>query len=88
MRFRTGKYAGMTLEHVRKIAPWYIQWVSENRPEMLRDRKPKQPPKRIEPPEDDGKFRIQPNLDFESEYKPSAEQSFGMNFPRKNIEDE
>ena len=34
MRFRTGKYAGMTLEHVRKIAPWYIQWVRENRPEM------------------------------------------------------
>jgi hypothetical protein len=89
MRFRTGKYAGMTLEHVRKIAPWYIQWVRENRPEMLKDRspsRPKAPPKRIEPPEDDGKYKIQPNLDFESEYKPSAEQAFGMNFP--NTENE
>jgi hypothetical protein len=71
MRFRTGKYAGMTLEHVKKIAPWYIQWVRENRPEMLRDRTPskhKPPTERIEPPEVDGKYRIQPNLDFGSEY--------------------
>ena len=41
MKFRSGKYAGLTVEHVKKIAPWYIQWVRENRPEMLRDRSPK-----------------------------------------------
>jgi len=72
MRFRTGKYAGMTLEHVRKIAPWYIQWVRENRPEMLKERtsvKPKAPPKRIEPPEDDSKYKIQP-------YHPSSDEVF------------
>lgn len=91
MRFRTGKYAGMTIEHVRKIAPWYIQWVRENRPEMLKERtqkKSKEPSKRIEPPEYDSKYKMQPNLDFASEYRPSAEQAFGMNFPPKDKEDE
>ena len=89
MRFRTGKYAGMTLEHVKKIAPWYIQWVRENRPEMLRERtssKPK-PPKIVEPPEDDGKYKMQPNYDFESEYIKSEEKPFGMNFPTKDKDD-
>ena len=38
MKFRTGKYAGLTIEHVRKFDPKYIRWISENRPEMLRER--------------------------------------------------
>jgi len=37
MKFRSGKYAGLTVDHVRTIAPWYIKWVKENRPEMLKE---------------------------------------------------
>jgi len=38
MVFRSGKYQGYTIEEVNRIAPWYIRWVRENRPEMLRER--------------------------------------------------
>ena len=38
MVFRSGKYQGYTIEEVTQIAPWYIRWVRENRPEMLRER--------------------------------------------------
>ena len=41
MVFRSGKYQGYTIEEVTQIAPWYIRWVKENRPEMLRERTPK-----------------------------------------------
>lgn len=39
MNFRSGKYAGLSVAHVQQIAPWYITWVKENRPEMLQERK-------------------------------------------------
>ena len=76
MKFRSGKYTGYTVEQVRIIAPWYINWIRENRPEMLKERVPKKPKpaaKRIEPPEEDGRFKIQPNLDFENEWAPSED---------------
>ena len=38
MVLRSGKYQGYTIEEVTRIAPWYIRWVRENRPEMLRER--------------------------------------------------
>jgi len=38
MVFRSGKYQGYTIEEVTRMAPWYIRWVKENRPEMLRER--------------------------------------------------
>jgi hypothetical protein len=41
MVFRSGKYQGYTIDEVRRIAPWYIRWVQENRPEMLRERTPR-----------------------------------------------
>ena len=41
MVFRSGKYQGYTIEEVTRIAPWYIRWVRENRPEMLREHTPK-----------------------------------------------
>ena len=40
MKLRSGKYAGLEVTHVQQIAPWYIAWVKQNRPEMLRERKP------------------------------------------------
>jgi hypothetical protein len=73
MKFRTGKYAGLTVDHVRKIAPWYIQWVRENRPEMLRDSSPKKP--------STNSSRSTKHVD--DSYIKSQEQSFGMNFPTK-----
>jgi hypothetical protein len=41
MIFRSGKYQGYSVDEVRRIAPWYIRWVEENRPEMLRERTPR-----------------------------------------------
>jgi len=41
MIFRSGKYQGYSVDEVRRIAPWYIRWVQENRPEMLRERTPR-----------------------------------------------
>lgn len=38
---RSGKYAGKTVNHVRDIDNWYLVWVEENRPEMLKEIKPK-----------------------------------------------
>ena len=74
MRFRTGKYAGMTLDHVRAIAPWYIQWVRENRPEMLKERTPSKP-----------KIKSKPKNEFAAEkpapYLASLEEAFGVNIP-------
>ena len=78
MKFRTGKYAGLTVDHVRQIAPWYIQWVRENRPEMLKERTAK--PKAVK--------TIKPNYDFlpdkPSPYLASPEEAFGMNFPKSS----
>ena len=45
MKFRSGKYAGQEVAHVKLIAPWYINWVKINRPEMLVERKAKTPKK-------------------------------------------
>jgi hypothetical protein len=35
--FRSGKYRNKTYEWVSKINPSYIDWVIENRPEMLKE---------------------------------------------------
>ena len=82
MKFRTGKYAGLTIDHVRKIAPWYIQWVRENRPEMLRERSPVKSKKYVK------STAIKPNYEFSSKnqtpYIVSTEQPYGMNFPNKD----
>ena len=69
MKFRSGKYAGLTVEHVREIAPWYIKWVRENRPEMLRDSNKPQPkpykkPVYVDPPDIPKAGAIKPNYDF------------------------
>ena len=82
MKFRSGKYAGLTVEHVKKIAPWYIQWVRENRPEMLKERAPSKPKPQFK------SKAIKPNYEFAAEkpapYLASPEEAFGMNFPRTN----
>ena len=36
LKFRSGKFAGHVIDEIRKSHPWYIEWVNENRPEMLR----------------------------------------------------
>ena len=41
MILRSGKYKGYTIQEVNRIAPWYIRWVQENRPEMLKEHTPK-----------------------------------------------
>ena len=54
MIFRSGKYQGYSVDEVRRMAPWYIRWVEENRPEMLREHKPrKTKPTNVIPTEDE-----------------------------------
>lgn len=36
--FRSGKYQGKTVGLVKKINPSYIDWVLENKPEMLEEK--------------------------------------------------
>jgi hypothetical protein len=35
--FRSGKYQNKTYEFVSQVNPSYLDWVVENRPEMLRE---------------------------------------------------
>ena len=35
-KFRSGKYAGWTLAEVFEMNPGYINWVYENKPQMLK----------------------------------------------------
>jgi len=70
--FRSGKYKGHTVEEVNEMAPWYIRWVSENRPEMLISHKPtpkpisNKKPVYIDPPDIPKKDVIKPNYDFDN----------------------
>lgn len=40
--FRSGKYAGKTVDYVYKVDRRYFNWVLENRPEMLKSHKKKE----------------------------------------------
>tara|TARA_R110001592_G_scaffold206900_2_gene457630 strand:+ start:97 stop:318 length:222 start_codon:yes stop_codon:yes gene_type:complete len=69
MKFRSGKYKGVDVETVKRMAPWYIQWVRENRPEMLRasnkpQPKPYKKPVYVDPPDIPREGAIKPNYDF------------------------
>jgi len=52
-KFRSGKYAGWTLAEVFDMAPGYLNWVYENKPQMLQgadlQTAPKPAPKVAEP---------------------------------------
>ena len=52
MILRSGKYKGYTIQEVNRIAPWYIRWVQENRPEMLKEHTPKKKVVRVVEDED------------------------------------
>jgi hypothetical protein len=66
MILRSGKHTGKTLEEVQRIEPSYINWIKENRPEMLKEKK--QPTKSETPkevPEESRKnYRLPENVDF------------------------
>jgi len=67
MVFRSGKYKGKDVDYVRRVAPWYIGWVRENRPEMLIPRKSKKVESE-DVPEPMRQFSpLTPNLDFDNE---------------------
>jgi hypothetical protein len=71
--FRSGKHEGKSIELVKKIDPGYIEWVKENRPEMLEEYKPKvkkqESKEKVQPPEDEEvkPKSLQPNLNFLNE---------------------
>jgi hypothetical protein len=72
MKLRSGKYAGKDIEYVRRVAPWYINWVRVNRPEMLKERTSKKIPivsnDTINSIHSDNAWvnNIKPNLDFDT----------------------
>tara|TARA_Y100000389_G_C17112543_1_gene341413 strand:+ start:47 stop:268 length:222 start_codon:yes stop_codon:yes gene_type:complete len=73
MKFRTGKYKGVDIETVKRMSPWYIQWVRENRPEMLRpSRKSQLKPRKklipLTPPDLSNDIPMKPNRDFDSAF--------------------
>lgn len=47
MKLRSGKYKGWELSSVEEFDSRYILWVRENRPEMLKEFKPKKPKKTV-----------------------------------------
>lgn len=69
MKLRSGKYKGYTVEEVIDIAPWYIRWVMENRPEMLKEKAPYKPKVKKKVEQTYKPSAIQPNYEFENEGK-------------------
>lgn len=70
MKFRSGKYAGQDVADVQQIAPWYINWVKINRPEMLKEGAPKkQTDDKIPSTYEDSVWlrSLKPNLDFNNQ---------------------
>ena len=68
MKLRSGKYKGYTVEEVIDIAPWYIDWVMQNRPEMLREKAPYKPTKKkVE--QTYKPSAMKPNYDFDNEVR-------------------
>ena len=65
MNFRSGKYAGLAVTHVQQIAPGYIAWVEQNRPEMLRERKVAKP-KGNSIPRMDVWAGLKPNFEYDT----------------------
>jgi len=65
---RTGKYAGKTLLWVEEFDSDYLDWVKENRPEMLKEVKdsPKKSKNESELP-DSIVSAIKPNMNFDNE---------------------
>lgn len=62
--FRSGKFSGKTYAEVSEKHPNYIDWVIENRPEMLREH-PKSKTDGMTPRE---KFNaLMPNTNFDNE---------------------
>lgn len=52
-KFRSGKYAGWTIQEVFENNPGYLNWIYENKPQMLNGAEIKTAPKpKAEEPED------------------------------------
>lgn len=63
---RSGKYAGKTIEWLRRNDPQYLEWVTLNQPKMLVGNKPVEQAK-IETSDEESVSAIKPNLNFDNE---------------------
>lgn len=63
---RSGKYAGKTIEWLKRNDPQYLEWVTLNQPKMLVGSKPAEKPK-IEMSDEESISAIKPNLNFDNE---------------------
>jgi len=66
---RSGKFSGKTIEFVQTQEPSYLNWIKENRPEMLKGSEvvPKQVVKKEIKFRDGPIKSIVPNLNFDNE---------------------
>lgn len=72
---KKGKYAGKSIGLIKKINPSYLEWVKDNAPGMLKEKKKPKPPEpsgpaqRREPPPDSEvvESSLKPNLNFFNE---------------------
>jgi hypothetical protein len=84
---RSGKYKGKSYRWVMDNNPRYVSWIKENKPEMLVDKpKPKKEVKVTNLKEDDGKFKMPLNLNFDNE--PPHEQCipYMLDHPEQYVE--
>jgi len=84
---RSGKYAGKTVKWLEENDRGYLNWVKENRPEMLKAVKPKPAPQpKVTTTKTEIKSAIQPNKNFYNEgpdkislpYLKKSEDEFGF----------
>lgn len=77
MKFRSGKYKGVSIEVVKRINPGYVQWVRENRPEMLKIFKQKNPKQFKNKPYKKPIYVDPPDIPRDGEIKPmSPDEAF------------
>lgn len=63
---RYGKYAGKTIEWLKRNNPQYLEWVTLNQPKMLENTKQSEP-KKTELSDEETVSAIKPNMNFDNE---------------------
>lgn len=70
--FRSGKHNGKTLEWVEEFDSNYLNWVKENRPEMLKEHSAPKTSSKVKKDHellDSPITAMKPNMDFDNEKK-------------------
>lgn len=85
-KFRTGKHSGRTYEWVEDNDPSYIDWVLENRPEMLKEESKKPEAKKMvvkDLKEEETPLGLKRNDDFYNECPSEMSIPYMLQFPER-----